>query len=76
MNDRWKDRARALVGARRVELEEWAHEAKIGMIAGALHTAYEEGRRDMKEQCMIVVDTCIDRDPTLHKLNACFAEIE
>lgn len=76
MNDEWKQRAKELVGAKPAEFDETIYECKICLVAGALQTAYQQGRTDMKEQCMIVVDTCVIRDPTLHKLNQCFAELE
>lgn len=74
MNDEWKEAARILVTD--FQIGRFGEDAQVSAFAGALQAAYKQGRTDMKEQCMIVVDTCVIRDPTLHKLNQCFAELE
>ena len=44
--DFFVEKARSIVGDRPVELAEWAHEAKVTLIAKALHEAYNQGLTD------------------------------
>lgn len=40
----FKQKAQKIVGAKPAELEQWAHDAKVDLIANALLEAFNEGR--------------------------------
>ena len=45
-----------------------AEEHRMRILSDAYDRAYGHGRKDMKADILAMVNTCLDRDPTLQKL--------